>query len=241
MTGKNSKMTCPRGLIVAIDGPAGAGKSTISSQLARALDYLYIDTGAMFRAVAYLVRKQQLDPQDEAALERLCQDIEITLVPKDDSLLVFAAGEDVSQQIRLPEISQLTSQVAMSAAVRAAMLRLQRKMGEAGGVVLEGRDVGTVVFPDAQVKFFLSATAEERGRRRCEELRQKGHAADINETIAAVKARDRADSNRTQAPLRQAADAIVIDSTQLTIDEVLARMLTRVKQCEKEIRSLKEE
>lgn len=226
-----------RGVVVAIDGPAGAGKSTLSTQLAEALGYLYIDTGAMYRAVAYLVDRNGLDPQDESALEALCRDISIELKQSGAGLEVVAMGEDVTSRIRTPEISMLTSKVAASPAVRTAMVRLQRRMGEAGGVVLEGRDIGTVVFPDAEVKFFLSATAEERGRRRYRELLEKGYPADLEETIAAVKERDRLDMERTASPLKQAPDAIVVDSTAMTIGEVLKLMQHRVEECHNKMRA----
>ncbi len=216
-------------LIVAIDGPSGAGKSTLSKELARRLDYLNIDTGAMYRSVAFCAKQRNIDPSDNNALKRLCSDLSLDFVREDDCDRVLADGVDVSAQIRTPEISLLTAQVAACPAVREAMMRLQRKMGEHGGVVLEGRDIGTVVFPRAEVKFFLSATAEERGRRRYEELRARGETVDLCRTIADVEARDAADTAREHAPLIQAADAVVIDSTLLSIDQVLDKMLGVVK------------
>ena len=171
-------------LIVAIDGPSGAGKSTLSKALARRSGYVNIDTGAMFRSVALLASRRQIDVADEQALRDLCRDLSIRFIPEADQERVIVNGEDVSAAIRAPEISLLTSRVAACPAVRSALLEQQRAMGKAGGVVLEGRDIGTVVFPDAEVKFFLSATAQERGRRRYEELRAKGLEVDLQQTIA---------------------------------------------------------
>jgi len=222
-------------LIIAIDGPSGAGKSTLSKALARQLDYLNIDTGAMYRSVALLAQQQGINPHDDAALKKLCTGLSIDFVYKDGRGKVLANGVDVSEQIRTPDISLLTAQVAASPSVRDAMLRMQREMGTDGGVVLEGRDIGTVVFPYADVKFFLSATAEARGQRRYAELLSQGVAVDLQQTIADVAARDAADTARTLAPLMQADDAVLVDSTQLSIDEVLKEMLAVVKDKETEL------
>ena len=222
-------------LIVAIDGPSGAGKSTLSKALASKLDYLNIDTGAMYRSVALLAQQRKVNPHDEAALKILCADLSIEFVRGNDTERVIANGVDVSAEIRTPEVSLLTAQIAACPAVREAMLYLQRKMGEKGGVVLEGRDIGTVVFPSADVKFFLSATAAERGQRRYEELLAKGVDVDLQQTIEEVEARDAADTARTLAPLMQADDATIVDSTHLTIEEVLQKMLIIVEDKEAEL------
>lgn len=215
-------------LIIAIDGPSGVGKSTLSKVLARDLGYLNLDTGAMYRAVALAACRGQIDASDHAALQRLCDELVIEFVRRDGAEQVLLNGEDVSAAIRTPQISLLTSAVAACPAVRVAMVNQQRVLGAGGGVVLEGRDIGTVVFPHADVKFFLKASAAVRGQRRFLELQAKGVDVDLARTIADVEARDAADSNRTTSPLRQAADAVVIDTTELTIPQVLERMFTVV-------------
>jgi len=212
------------GLVIAIDGPSGAGKSTVAHLLAERLGYLQIDTGAMYRAVAVLMRQEGIDPDDLAAVERLCSRIDIRLERTDGLQRVYANGQDVTDWIRTPEMSQLTSRISALRPVREAMMQAQRRMGARGGVVLEGRDIGTVVFPDADVKFFLSASAEERGRRRYQELVAKGEQVTLEDTIRAVASRDLQDSQRDLAPLRMAGDAIAIDSSGRTIDEVLEAM-----------------
>ena len=214
-----------REFIIAIDGPSGAGKSTLSKLLAEALGYIHLDTGAMYRTVALAASRAGIEPSDGAALERLCRAISIDFVRGEGGERVLLSGEDVTAAIRTPEVSLLTSRVSACPAVREALVRRQREMGSRGGVVLEGRDIGTVVFPDAEVKFFLLASARERGKRRYEELRAKGMDVDLEQTIAEVEARDEADSSRQHAPLEQAADAVPIDSTELSIEEVLAEML----------------
>jgi len=213
-------------LIVAIDGPSGAGKSTVTRRLAERLGYIHIDTGAMFRAVALYASRHGVDPDDDDALARLCTTVDICF---DSMNRVQVNGEDVSAAIRSPEISLFTSRIAAKPSVRNHLLYLQRRMGIDGGVVLEGRDIGTVVFPDADVKFYLTASAEERGRRRYEELKAKGVQVTLAQTVAEVVERDEQDLNRDVAPLCRAADAVEIDSTSLTLEDVLARMENAVK------------
>ncbi len=226
-------------LIIAIDGPSGAGKSTLSKALAKKLGYLNIDTGAMYRSVAFLAKQQGIDAYNNADLRELCANLTIEFVRSNGNERVLANGADISAEIRSPEVSLLTAQVAASPAVREALVRLQREMGEDGGVVLEGRDIGTFVFPYADVKFFLSATAAERGRRRYEELLLKGIDVDLQQTIAEVEARDAADTARSLAPLMQADDAVLVDSTRLSIDDVLQEMLLVVKDREANLLSKK--
>lgn len=214
------------GIVIAIDGPSGAGKSTIARLLAERLGYIQIDTGAMYRAAALLLSREGIDLADLAAVERFCRDLDIRLESDSGRQVVRANGMDVTDKIRTPEMSLLTSLTSTLKPVREALLKSQQLMGKRGGVVLEGRDIGTVVFPDAELKFYLSASVEERARRRCEELTSKGETVTLEETIADVAKRDRQDSERDIAPLRQADDAVAIDSSLLSIDEVLTRMVT---------------
>jgi cytidylate kinase len=227
-----------KGIVVAIDGPSGAGKSTVARQLADRLGYLYIDTGAMFRAVALTVQRAKISLEDDDALAALCRDLEIAFVRHEDSYRVFACGEDVSEAIRTPEISLLTSRISTKKAVREVLLHEQRRMGRAGNVVLEGRDIGSVVFPDADVKFFLSASPEERGRRRFLELQARGEKVTLEKTIAEVIARDAQDEQREHAPLRMAEDALSIDSDGISVEEVLGLMEKIVRQKESERKTI---
>jgi CMP/dCMP kinase len=220
----------PNGLIIAIDGPSGAGKSTITKLLSDRLGYLHIDTGAMYRAVALAARRAGVAADDDRALADVCRDIDISFVRTNGCCQVMLNGEDVSAAIRTPEISLLTSAISARKVVRDVMACLQRSLGKEGGVVLEGRDIGTVVFPDADIKFYLSASAEERGRRRYLELKGRGEEVDLERTISAVAQRDEQDARREHAPLRRADDAIDIDSTGLTIDEVVALMEGVIKE-----------
>lgn len=218
-----------KGLIIAIDGPSGAGKSTITKLLSQRLGYINIDTGAMYRTLALMVKRAGISLDDGEALQHVCSTVSIVFERNNGGYRVIANGEDVSDAIRTPEISLLTSAVSSKKVVREIMTRMQRDMGKDGGVVLEGRDIGTVVFPDADVKFFLSASVEERGRRRYEELMAKGEGVSLEQTIAEVARRDEQDSNREHAPLRKADDAIELDSTALSIEEVLAEMEKIIK------------
>ncbi|OGT97482.1 MAG: cytidylate kinase [Geobacteraceae bacterium GWC2_48_7] len=218
------------GMVVAIDGPSGAGKSTVSRLLAKRLGYLQIDTGAMYRATALLMSREGIDFEDLKSVKNFCEHIDIKLDSVDGSQHVLANGHDVTEQIRSSEMSLLTSRISALKPVREALMRAQREMGKNGGVVLEGRDIGTVVFPDAELKFFLSASPEERGRRRFAELVVKGEKVTLENTINDVIQRDEQDIKRDLAPLRQAEDAIVIDSSALAIDEVLDLMEKYVKQ-----------
>ncbi len=214
-----------KGLIIAIDGPSGAGKSTIAKMLADRLEYLYLDTGAMFRTVALKVKESGISIEDEVALADVCRKVNISFERSaDGGCRVFSNGEDVSAAIRTPEISMLTSRISAIKTVRDFLLQLQRRMGAAGGVVLEGRDIGTVVFPDADIKFFLSASPVERGKRRFLELEAKGEQTTLERTIAEVVQRDAQDEQREHAPLCKAKDAVEIDTTYLSIQEVLKKM-----------------
>lgn len=216
-------------LIIAIDGPSGVGKSTLSKRLAEQLGYLNLDTGAMYRAVALAASRRGISATQPAALAALCADIAIGFTRKNGGERVLLDGQDVSDAIRSPEVTRLTPLFAARPEVRRAMVALQRELGREGGVVLEGRDIGTVVFPEAGVKFFLKADAAERGRRRYLELKEKDVKVDLAQTIADVEARDTADSSRADSPLIQAEDAIVIDTTDLSIEAVLRRMHDHVE------------
>lgn len=229
MSGRASLPSARKPAIIAIDGPSGVGKSTLSKLLARELGYLNLDTGAMYRTVALAASRRGIALDDGAALGRLADAIDIAFRRQADGEHVLLDGEDVSAAIRTPEVSLLTSQVSACPAVREALVRKQRDFCAAGGYVLEGRDIGTVVCPAAEVKFFLTASAAERGRRRFLELQAAGAAVDLAKTIAEVKARDAADSGRRHSPLVRAADAVEVDTTGKGIEEVFAEMLAVVR------------
>jgi len=212
-------------VVVAIDGPAGAGKSTIARRLADRLGFTYIDTGAMYRAVALWALRQRVDLDDFHRMEQLAAAAEIELAPG----RILLNGEDVTEAIRTPEVSDGASKIAVIPGVRRAMVAKQREIGERASVVMEGRDIGTVVFPRADIKVFLDAHPEERVRRRLREIQAKGEAIAEPALAAQMKERDQRDSTRADAPLTQAPDALYLDSTPLTVEEVEDAILKIVR------------
>ena len=221
----------PKGnrLIIAIDGPSGADKSTLAKRLAKELGFIYLDTGAMYRALALKVLRQAVDLADDGRLGRLVDDTKIDLHDRAGTLEVLLDGEDVGAQIRTPEVSQMASKVSALKKVRARMLQLQREMGQRGSVVAEGRDIGTVIFPQAEVKIYLDASPEERARRRYQELKAAGRQVDLPETLREIAERDKRDSERDIAPLCQAADALRVDSSAVDAEQVAALVLEQIK------------
>ena len=216
--------------IVAIDGPAGAGKSTAARRTAERLGFLLVDTGALYRAVALAARERGIGWDDGAALGSLAAALELRFVagPGGEPRL-WLDGVDRSEALRAPEISRGASDVSRHASVRAALLGLQRRLGAQGGVVLEGRDIGTVVFPDAEVKVFLTASAEERARRRVLDLAARGMPAEYEQTLREIRERDAQDSGRALAPLVAAEDALLLDTTEIDLDAVVERLVELVR------------
>ncbi len=220
--------------IIAIDGPAGSGKSSAARLLAKKLGYVYLDSGALYRAVGWEALKQEINIQDEAALKDLCAKMELTVKPDGNGMRVFVNDRDITGEIRTPEVSRAAAAVAAVPAVRQRLLGIQREIGkEAGaqrGVVVEGRDIGTVVFPEAPVKFFLEALPEVRVKRRHLELEQQGLKVDLSATRREIDTRDLKDASREIAPMKPAADAIRMDSTALTLEGVVTAMLKVIEQ-----------
>jgi cytidylate kinase len=219
--------------IIAIDGPAASGKSTIGLRLANALDYLFFDTGVMYRAITWLVLQRGIDVRDEVAVTALAQraqlDIESASRPDGRVCDVLVDGQDITWEIRTRRVDENVSIVAAYPGVRRALSQRQRLIGQRGHIVMVGRDIGTVVLPDADLKIYLDATAEERARRRYDEILARGGRPNFDEILQRVIERDRIDSTRDVAPLKAAEDAIVLDSDQLSADEVFERVLALVK------------
>lgn len=228
-----TNVDAPRRLIIAIDGPSGAGKGTVARAVAAQLGYRHIDTGAMYRALAWKALRDELDLQDEPGVAALARDVAIDV--SDGAISVD--GHDVKQAIRTPEIDAAAASVARLPSVREVLIAQQRAMGARGGVVMEGRDIGTVVFPRADVKIFLDAAPEERARRRAND---PSHAAGTGATAvadvaSALAARDRSDRTRAMSPLTEAADAVRIDTTGVPVEEVVRRVMTEIAECRSEI------
>jgi cytidylate kinase len=216
----------PKGLVIAIDGPVGAGKSTVAKLVARKLGYLYVDTGAMYRAVALKALRLGMDINDPIVMAMLAEATDIQLQQQGDgSVRVLLDGEDVTEAIRTPEVSEASSIVSAHEGVRKVLAERQKAMAKLGGVVMEGRDIQTVIAPDAEVKIFLTASLEERAKRRWLELQQKGISVSYEEVLQEVKERDERDKNRTIAPLRKAPDAVEIDTTGMTPEEVAEKIV----------------
>lgn len=211
-------------LVVAIDGPAGAGKSTVARIAAEKLGYTYIDTGAMYRGVAWKALQQKQEITDALILD-VVRDIDVDFHYEGGATTVTVDGTDVSKAIRTPKVSHLVSQVAKLGPVREKMVALQRKMAERGSVLMDGRDIATNVLPHADVKIYLTASIEERARRRCKELQEKGHAVRLSDIRADIAARDKADMEREISPLVQADDAMRLDTTGMSINEVVEKIL----------------
>jgi len=215
--------------VITIDGPVGVGKSSVAGNLAKRLGWRHIDTGAMYRAVTLAAMRRNIDLDDAEALTALAHACNINLMYDGNNIIIYLDGEDVTEAIRDPEVSRNTSPVSETAGVREEMVALQRQLGMQGSSIMEGRDIGTVVFPDAFWKFYLDASLDERTHRRVRQLQSTGKFIDFNETRDAIRQRDERDRSRSYAPLRIAPDAIIIDTTRLTAEEVVRLLLTFVK------------
>ncbi len=214
---------------VAIDGPAGAGKSTVAKAAAKKLGFIYVDTGALYRTVGVNALRKGIDPKDAEKVKASLSDIDVSLGFVDGSQHVFLNGEDVSEEIRLPASSMAASAVSAVPEVREFLLSLQRDIAKKNNCIMDGRDIGTVILPDAEYKFFFTASAEIRADRRCRELKEKGIPADYATVLAEIKERDYNDSHRKTAPLKQADDAVVVDSSYMTIEDAVDKIVSYIK------------
>ncbi|MBR5471009.1 MAG: (d)CMP kinase [Oscillibacter sp.] len=216
---------------IAIDGPSGAGKSTLARSLSAKLGYLYVDTGALYRTIGYYVFTKGIDPKNEAAVQAVLPDIQVEMTYGEDGLQhMLLNGQDVTKEIRLPEISMYASAVSAHPPVRAFLLEMQRELARKNNVLMDGRDIGTVVLPDAQVKVFLTAAPEARAQRRVLELEQRGTPEPFEKVLADIQKRDWDDSHRPTAPLKQAEDATLLDTTELTFAESEAALLKIIEE-----------
>ena len=207
---------------IAIDGPAGAGKSTIAKTLAKELGYVYVDTGAMYRAMAYYFLQQGIDKDDEAAIIAAADDADVTIRYENGAQQVLLNGENVTGSLRTEQVGNMASATSVYPAVRTKLVALQQKLAQTTDVIMDGRDIGTCVLPQAQVKIYLTASVETRAKRRYKELLEKGEPADLEKIAADIEERDYRDMHREMSPLRQAEDAVLVDSSEMNIDEVVA-------------------
>ena len=210
---------------IAIDGPAGAGKSTIAKAVAAKKGYIYVDTGAMYRAMALFILRNGIDPEDAAAISAKCTEADITIEYRDGAQVVLLGGENVNDYLRTPQVSDMASRTSVNGDVRRKLVELQQQLARRQNVVMDGRDIGTVVRPDAQVKIFLTASVEVRAGRRYKEMNEKGEEADLEAIKAQIKERDERDMHREISPLKQAEDAVLVDTSDMSIDEVVERIL----------------
>lgn len=218
------------GMIITVDGPSGAGKGTLCYALAEKLGYALLDSGAIYRVTALAALKSAVNLADESALAELARNLDIQFIPQDGEVNIILNGENVSHLIRTQEVADAASKVAVFPQVRAALLQVQQDFAKNDGLIADGRDMGTVVFPNAQVKLFLDASAEERAKRRYKQLQNKGINGNFAQILAEIKERDSRDRNRAVAPLKPAEDALLLDSTTLSIDEVIAQALDYIQQ-----------
>lgn len=217
-------------IAVAVDGPAGAGKSSISKIVAKKLEYLYIDTGAMYRSVTWAVLHNHIDVNNQKAVEALLPDLDLTMEASDDSCKVFIAGQDVTDFIRTPQVNNAVSIVASYKGVRQYLVERQRLMAEAGGVILDGRDIGSVVLPNAELKIYLTASVEARAMRRYLEVKGTVNEQTLEDIKDSVMQRDDMDKNRKESPLIQVEDAVLVDSSEMTFDETVEHILHLVQE-----------
>ena len=211
---------------IAIDGPSGAGKSTIAKRVAKELSFIYVDTGAMYRAMALYVLEQNIDPQDQAKVAAVCPDIDVTILYEDGVQQVLLNGKNVSAEIRQEIVGNTASKISVIKEVREKLVALQRQLAAKENVVMDGRDIGTTILPNAEVKIFLTASAKTRASRRYLELTEKGEACDMDEIMKDIVDRDERDMNRAVSPLKKAEDAVLVDSSEMGIDEVVESILS---------------
>ena len=214
---------------IAIDGPAGAGKSTIAKMAAKKLDFIYVDTGAMYRAMALYFLRREIDAKDEKKIAEACEHINVTIAYQEGEQQVLLNGENVNAFIRTEEVSMMTSNTSKYLAVREKLLYLQRELAAANNVIMDGRDIGTCVLPDAELKIYLTASASERAKRRYLEQKERGVESDLAQIERDIIARDEQDMNREIAPLKQAEDAIYLDTSDMTIEEVVTKIVSLVQ------------